>query len=120
MAKSGYYAIDLDGTLAKHESGDGVGSIGEPVPEMVNFVKGLLADGREVRIFTARVWVPRDERWSVELANECGRQRLMIMDWCEKHLGKRLQVTCEKDYSMIALYDDRAFHVIRNTGVIMP
>lgn len=111
-----YVAVDFDGTLSYHEDGSKVEGTGEPIPAMVAFIQKLLADGVEVRICTARVWVPRDERWSVELANECGRQRLMIMDWCEKHIGKRLQVTCEKDPGMLFLLDDRAVHVIRNTG----
>lgn len=111
-----WVGVDFDGTLSTHESGDSTGGTGEPVPAMVDFVKKLLADGVEVRICTARVWAPRDERWSAELANECGRQRLLIMDWCEKHIGKRLQVTCEKDPGMLFLLDDRAVHVVRNTG----
>lgn len=111
-----WVGIDFDGTLSHHEAGDTTDGCGEPIPAMVAFVQKLLADGVEVRICTARVWVPRDERWNPELANECGRQRLMIMDWCEKHIGKRLQVTCEKDPGMLLLLDDRAVHVMRNTG----
>jgi hypothetical protein len=111
-----WVGVDFDGTLSYHEAGSKIDETGEPVPAMVAFIQKLLADGVEVRILTARVWVPRDESWSVELANECGRQRLLIMDWCEKYIGKRLQVTCEKDPGMLVLLDDRAVHVIRNTG----
>lgn len=113
---SGWVGIDLDGTLAVHESGDGIDTIGEPVAHMVKFVKELLAKGEEVRIMTARVWCPQGEEWDKDRAIEVGRQRVMIGDWCEKHIGKRLKVTCEKDYNMIALYDDRAVRVTRNLG----
>lgn len=114
--EKGWYGFDLDGTIAHHEPGDPVDVIGAPIEPMIRMIKDLLEQNFRVKIMTARVWVPRDERWSAELANECGRQRLMIMDWCEKHIGKRLEVTCEKDPNMIYLYDDRAYNVIRNTG----
>lgn len=111
-----WVGVDFDGTLSHHKAGEIVDGCGEPIMPMVEYVKGLIAQGVEVRVMTARVWVPRDERWNKDLANECGRQRIMIMDWCEKHIGKRLPVTCEKDYGMLFLLDDRAIHVTRNEG----
>lgn len=39
-----------------------------------------------------------------------------IGDWTEKHLGVRLQATCEKDFAMIELWDDRCVAVEPNTG----
>ena len=115
----GWWAVDMDGTLAVHESGSGVDTIGEPIGPMIQQVHKLLDQGYEVRIFTARVWCPQDERWTKERAQEAGRQRIMVMDWCEKHIGKRLKVTCEKDYEMVGLIDDRAYRVIKNTGQIV-
>lgn len=110
--KGGWYGVDLDGTLARYESGDGIESIGEPIPEMVKFVKELLADGCEVRILTARVC-------SLQTFKEVRRQEGMIKNWCEKHLGVRLEVTAEKDYEMITLYDDRAVQVVTNKGILV-
>jgi hypothetical protein len=111
-----YVAVDFDGTLAHHEPGGEIDTAGEPIPAMVAFVQKLLADGVEVRIMTARAWCPQDERWNKERAIEVGKQRVMIGDWCEKHIGRRLKITCEKDPGMLYLLDDRAVHVIRNTG----
>ncbi len=107
---AGYIAVDLDGTLARY-SGWNDGEIGEPIPLMVDRVKNWLAQGREVRIFTARV--------SGE--DEPGRQvgyRELIQEWCLTHIGQILPVTCCKDYGMITLFDDRAVSVEPNTGRI--
>ena len=53
MTQSGWIGVDLDGTLAKYGIWDG--SIGEPIPLMVERVKIWIALGVEVKIFTARV-----------------------------------------------------------------
>ena len=45
----GWIGVDLDGTLSTHD-GWGDGSIGEPVPAMVQRVREWLAEGREVRM----------------------------------------------------------------------
>jgi hypothetical protein len=107
----------LYGSLAYHEKGSHLEGIGAPIAPAVALAKSFIAKGYEVRICTARVWCPQDERWMPEKAREVARQKLMIMDWTEKHIGKRLQVTCEKDPGMLVLFDDRAIQVIRNTGM---
>jgi hypothetical protein len=98
---AGWIGVDLDGTLA-HYSGWAGGSIGKPIPAMLARVKGWLAEGREVKIFTARAAVP-------ELIPP-------IKAWCLEHVGAELEVTCMKDFGMITLYDDRAVQVEMNTG----
>ena len=105
MAKSGWIGVDLDGTLAEYGGWIGPGHIGEPVPEMLERVKNWLAEGTEVRIFTARAYMDRD-----------GSARRAIEDWCDLHIGQRLAVTNVKDYAMIELWDDRAVQVEMNTG----
>jgi hypothetical protein len=65
---------------------------------MVDRVKGWLEEGREVRLVTARKPSPAIRRWLKE------------------HIGTVLPITNTKDYDMIALYDDRAVGVKRNTG----
>lgn len=70
-------------------------------------VKRWLAEGKEVRIFTARAYAT---------GFDGAAARLVVEDWAEKHLGKRLKVVCQKDYQMIELWDDRAVQVIPNTG----
>jgi hypothetical protein len=39
-----------------------------------------------------------------------------IEAWCIKHIGQSLPITCQKDYGMIELWDDRCVQVIPNTG----
>jgi len=108
----GWIGVDLDHTLAHYEAGDaGLGKIGKPIPRMLRRVKKWLKDGYEVRILTARM--NRILGWDHE------RQRQLIGDWCEEHIGQRLQVTNEKDFNMICLYDDRAVAVEPDTGKLL-
>lgn len=106
----GWIGVDLDGTLAfyAHDDWQGPTHIGEPIPSMVERIKNWLAEGYEVRVFTARVASTSDKRKAAQKA---------IGDWTEKHLGVRLKATAEKDYSMIELWDDRCVQVIENTGM---
>lgn len=105
---SGWIGVDLDGTLASSADWRGLHHVGPPVPAMLKRVKAWLAEGREVRIFTARASVPEDER------DEVVR---VIQDWCEAQGLPRLAVTNVKDFAMIELWDDRAVRVVRNMGV---
>jgi FMN phosphatase YigB (HAD superfamily) len=100
MAGMGWIGFDFDGTLATHRSGQQ--ELGEPVPNMVALAKQYLAQGYEIRIVTARATHPV---WRSE-----------IRDWCFKHLGVMVEVTNQKDWDMLLLYDDRAIAVESNTG----
>lgn len=100
--KKGWIAVDFDGTLAEYTEWKGMANLGEPVPAMLERVKAWLAEGQEVRIFTARA----DDPVGV----------LNIRNWCQVHLGQRLEVTNTKDFGMIELWDDRAVQVEKNTG----
>lgn len=108
---SGWIAVDLDGTMAHYNSGDGVAKIGAPIMVMVNRVRRWISEGREVRIFTARV--------AQGEVHEIAHQRRMIEDWSERIVGKRLVVTCIKDFQMDELYDDRCVAVEPNTGKLL-
>lgn len=122
---SGWIAVDLDGTLAQYDETTNFPEIGPPIPKMVERVKQWLADGRDVRIFTARAHVSDDPAWlesAAALGYNSGKvwlavQTARIDAWCLEHLGQRLPVTCEKDFQMIELWDDRCEQVIPNTGV---
>lgn len=119
---NGWIGVDLDGTLAEYHGWVNTFHIGEPIPAMLDRVRSWLADGRDVRIFTARIdgggatskmgvdpeVVKKYE--NVEAITE------MIQNWTEKHLGVRLAVTNKKDYAMVELWDDRCVQVIPNTG----
>src|SRR6478735_1483632 len=117
---SGWIGVDLDGTLAYYDQWRGPEHIGEPIPAMLERVQRWLAEGKDVRIFTARV-----ERATVVLSaaspESDASQNLSVVEacirrWCEKHLGRPLPITCCKDYGMIELWDDRCVQVIPNTG----
>jgi hypothetical protein len=111
--------VDLDGTLAYHdtEGGDWDGAIGAPIPLMLARVKAWIAEGTEVRIFTARVspiamdGLPADPARMALLRKKIG-------DWTELHCGKRLTTTCCKDHDVNRIWDDRARHVLRDVGEI--
>lgn len=108
-----WVGFDLDGTLAIYEGWKGELNIGEPIELMVERVKSFIDSGIRVKIFTARVG-PRGKA-----DEDVDKIRSVIQDWTEKHIGIRLEVTNEKDYAMIGLYDDRCFQVISNTGIII-
>ena len=79
---------------------------------MIARVKRWRHEGREVRIFTARV---DGGVGSIEAA-DVAAVRGHIEDWCLKHIGEVLPVTNVKDFGMIELWDDRAVQVRANTG----
>lgn len=106
----GWVGFDFDGTLARH-TGD-IDTCGPPIPAMVDRVRALLAKGVEVRIVTARVA-------SVNGLRMVKVQTDLVQLWCMRNLFVRLRVTAEKDYLMIALYDDRAIAVETDTGIVM-
>lgn len=105
--------IDFDGTLSYYEKWEGHTKFGPPIKEMCEFVKKEHDNGRNIKIFTARVsevslgGFPRED---VVMA---------IQDWCENHIGFRPEVTCEKDRWLNKIYDDRAVSVIKNKGIML-
>ena len=116
----GWIGVDLDGTLAHYDGWKGIGHIGAPIPAMVSRVKRWLADGREVRIFTARV---DGGEVAIGMGDQNGvahrdipMVRHYIEQWCLEHIGQVLLVTNVKDYGMVELWDDRAVQVRVNTG----
>lgn len=108
----GWIGVDLDGTLAEYDGWKGVDHVGRPVSLMLSRVKSWLEIGHpvygevEVRIMTARVSHPAD--YDEALA--------AVRAWCIEHLGVALEVTNEKDFGMLELWDDRAVQVEANTG----
>ena len=114
-----WIGVDLDGTLAVYNGWQGADTIGVPVPEMVDRVKLWLAEGKDVRIFTARI-APADPLLTPE---EFARRSMEvkvatyeIKKWCYLHLGKVLPITYQKDYGMTECWDDRCVQVEPNTG----
>jgi len=103
-----WIGVDLDGTLAYHNKFRGPDYIGKPIPIMLYRVRKWIERGYHVKIVTARASDP---------------QAIPAVEaWLKKHGLGGLEVTNEKDYDMVELWDDRAVRVMCNTGnpVIYP
>lgn len=96
-----WWGVDLDATLAVWTKwGD---PIGAPIPKMLARVYQWRAEGKVVKLFTAR-WSERET------------QEPLIRAWL-KPLGlEDMEITNVKDLQMIELWDDRAVQLIPNTG----
>ena len=137
----GWYGFDLDGTLAKYDKWEGIDHIGEPVKPMVDLIKKMHAEGRVVKILTARV-APRlnieirpnpyptdqavydavgrdnEERYRDIYRAPKWTAREFVSDWCLRNLGFLPEITHEKDHLMLELYDDRVKQVVPNEGLL--
>jgi len=109
MTLNCWRGVDLDGTLAEYHGWLGVGNIGKPIHSMLQRVNKWIEEGETVKIFTARVCSTNPEREEEIKA---------IQEWSLQHIGIILEVTAEKDYGMIELWDDRCIRVEHNTGRI--
>lgn len=107
-----WIGVDLDGTLAVYDGWKGLTEIGAPVPAMVERVKKIYAEGKNIRIMTARVG-PHST-----LAEICAFQNALDV-WCFNHIGTTFPATHEKDLNMIELWDDRCKQVEMNTGIVL-
>lgn len=113
MSNSGWIGVDLDGTLAHYEGFQGTEHIGEPIMPMVNRVRGWLSQGKNVKIFTARM----HGHGMPLIGGGIADVKTPIEQWCIRHLGACLDVTNSKDFGMIELWDDRCIQVEANTGI---
>lgn len=100
--EEGYIAVDLDGTLAKHNGGHK--TIGEPIPKMVARVRRWVGHGKKVKIFSARA--------------DSEEEKEKIKRWLKKHDLPELEVTNVKEKHCIEFWDDRAVAVRKNTGEV--
>jgi hypothetical protein len=110
---NGWIAVDFDGTLAVYDDWKGPTDVGAPILPMIERVKVWLKEGKDVRVFTARVYAPADD---AERQMDAAGALLAIQRWCAEHLGQILPVTCTKDFGMIELWDDRCVQLEKNTG----
>lgn len=115
-----WIAVDFDGTVAEHEAPFDIDRAGKPIPKMVARVRQWLAEGKDVRIFTARIWPVVDALLKgtdpVLLGTLNRKITAPINAFCEEHFGQKLAITCVKDFGMVELWDDRAYGVVTNTG----
>ena len=110
MAAGGaWIACDLDNTLATDNQDPAHFDphvIGPPIAKNVAKVKKALADGKTVKIFTARVAkTGRSTRQAVVQA---------VQKWCKQHIGQELEVTNAKDPLCTEIWDDRAVKMAAN------
>jgi len=113
VSNKGWIGVDLDGTLAHYDHWRGIAHIGEPIQPMLERVKTWLAEGKVVKIFTARVHSDGTPERNIEVS----AVRRHISNWLVQHVGQTLEITNVKDFQMIELWDDRAVQVIPNTGI---
>jgi hypothetical protein len=100
-----WIGVDLDGTLAEYNDWIGIEHIGKPIPPMIERVKDWIADGKKVKIFTARVTQ--------------GQEAIRyIHEWLAANGLPELEVTNVKDFDMVELWDDRCVGVVTNTGML--
>lgn len=99
---SPWIGVDLDGTLARDLGSARWDDIGSPIEPMLNRVKRWIAEGRTVKIFTARASSPR--------------QVMAVKEWLVSCGLPDLEVTNVKDLHMIELWDDRCVQVTTNLG----
>ena len=95
----------LDGTLAFYDEWRGIEHIGEPIKPMIEFVKDLVSQKKNIKIFTARA----SNLQSIPY----------IHKWLKENNLPEFEVTNKKDFGMIMLYDDRCVQVIMNSGKII-
>lgn len=106
---NGWIGVDLDGTLAFYDHWRGIDHIGDPIPAMITRIRTWLAEGKVVKIFTARVSTADEEEKRAVIQH--------IHAWLQRHGLPPLEVTNVKDFGMIELWDDRAMQVIPNSGI---
>lgn len=112
-----WIGFDLDGTLCKYTSGDSSNfRIGEPILPMCNMLQRYLDEGWRIKIVTARAGPHGSFKGSEERRE---KTIVAVKEWTKKMFGKELEVTCCKDYAMVALFDDLAVSVEANTGKLM-
>ena len=99
---SPWIGVDLDGTLARDLGSTRGDDIGSPIEPMLVRVQKWIAEGRTVKIFTARASSPR--------------QVVAIKEWLVSCGLPELEVTNVKDLHMIELWDDRCVQVTTNLG----
>ena len=93
-----WIGVDFDGTLSHYDHYRGDEHTGAPIEPMVRLVRKWLHEGKTVKLFTARKPHPA------------------LRKWMKEHLGQVLEITNVKNPGMVALYDDKAVNVQRNTG----
>lgn len=100
-----WIGFDFDGTLVGPPSPLYNKNYGPDHPEIVNFMRLLIEQGAEVRIFTAR---------------GCDEARKRVVkEWLRERGLPELEITDKKDFDMVASFDDLCVPVHSQNGNIM-
>lgn len=91
---AGAIAVDLDKTMAEYTTFKGAAVIGKPIAAQVDQVKKMLADGKDVWIYSARVEHPDAIP--------------AIKEFSKENIGKELPMTNIKYPEFAKFIDDRA------------
>jgi hypothetical protein len=108
MDKDGerWTGVDLDGTLALASDGwPEPDEIGEPIEQVMLWVKRSMANGNKIKIFTARAG------WDESVPH--------VEAWLKKHGLGGLEITNVKDMYCDRILDDKAIQVLRNSGLVL-
>lgn len=112
-----WIGVDLDETLAYYDGFKAIHQIGRPLDHCISMVKAWLAEGKTVKIFTARYTcigeIDQTTGAVLSEADVCEP----IKAWCRQHIGCELPITATKDLDCIAIYDNLAREMIPNTGI---
>jgi hypothetical protein len=104
-----HIALDLDSTLAFYESKWKAQKVGTAIIPMLENVKKWLAKGYKVTIFSARL-----SHEGEDLVN----QIRMIRAFLKEH-DLNLPMTATKKAEFSHFIDDKAYHVVPNSGIIL-
>jgi len=86
---------------------------------MIERLKRMLAEGKDCRIFTARVAPIYLINSTCDEVDQVIKVVIPTINaWCREHVGQLLPVTAVKDYNLLELYDDRCVQVQTNTGAV--
>ena len=104
----------MDATIAFYATW-GDGSIGAPIKPMIRRMKHYIRTGRKVAIVTARVHPSK----GLEATEHLHKVRDFLDVQFGKDVSDSIDIRCDKDMHLIALFDDRAESVIPNKGILV-
>lgn len=102
-------AVDFDGTLAYYDHWRGLSHCGYPICDMLAKVEEWHAAGHEVWIYSARL---------SDVHDDLAEAVKGLTAWCEEYLSFMPDMTGVKLGDFDYFFDDRAYHVEKNTGKI--
>lgn len=110
---SRWIGVDFDGTISRdRDFRSSPYELGEPIPSMINRIKGWIAEGYTVKLLTARM----NPVSHTGITRDIVKMEALLKQWCLKHIGTELECVMAKDGLMEVLWDDRAIQVVRDIG----